>query len=95
MDGLPTGGEVRITHGTVMAMNSKRLMKTYLSRIPEKLELPTKASAEEMRQIIEGKLLEIGREPHNVQIELKLREEKEFILLRDADGVFSVVESHV
>lgn len=73
MDGLLTGGEVRITHGTIMPMNSKRLIKTYLSRILGKLELLTKASAEEMRQIIERKLLEIGREPHNVQIELNRR----------------------
>ena len=88
------GGEVRIARGTVMPMNSKCLMKTYLSRIAEKLKLPTKASAEETRQIIEGKLLEMGREPRNVQIELELRE-KEFIFLRDVDRVFLEVEPHV
>ena len=86
-------GEMRLTRGTVMPMNSKRLTKTYLSRIAEKLELPTKASAEETRQIIEGKLLEMGREPHNVQVELEAREEdSEFILLRDVDGVFLEIE---
>ena len=69
-------------------------MKTYLSQTAEKLKLPTKASAEETRQIIEGKLLEMGREPRNVQIELELREE-EFILLRDVNGVFLEVEPHV
>ena len=56
MDGLLTGGEVRIARGTVMPMNSKHLAKTYLSQVAEKLELPMKASAEEMKQIIEGKL---------------------------------------
>lgn len=97
MDGLEPmeGGEVPIARGTVMPMNSKRLTKTYLSRIAEKLELPTKGSAEETRQIIKGKLLEMGREPRNVQIELEFREEEEFILLRDADGVFVEVEPHV
>ena len=59
---------VRSPRGNIMPMNSKRLTKTYLSRIAEKLELPAKASAEETRQIIEGKLLEMGKEPHNVQI---------------------------
>ena len=54
-----------------------------------------KASAEETRQIIQGKLLELGREPHKVQIELELREEEEFILLRDVDGVFLEVDPHV
>ena len=96
MDGLePKGGEVRVACGTVMPINSKRLTKTYLSRIAEKLELATKASAEETRQIIEGKLIEMGREPCNVQIELELREDKGLILLRDADGVFLEVEPHV
>ena len=89
IDGLLTGGKIRIACGTVMPMNSKRLAKTYLSQIAEKLELPMKASAEEMKQITKESW------PRNVQIELELREEKEFILLRDADGVFSVVESHV
>ena len=37
----------------------------------------------------------MSREPRNIQIELELREEKEFILLRDADGVFLEVEPHV
>ena len=89
MDGLEPmeEGEVQIACGTVMPMNSKRLTKTYLSRIVEKLELPMKGSAEETRQIIEGKLLEMSREPRNVQIELEFREE-EFVLLRDVDGVF-------
>ena len=36
----------------------------------QKLELSTKAS-EETRQIIEGKLQEMGREPHNVQVKLE------------------------
>ena len=94
MDGLDTfEGEARLTRGTVMPMNSKRLTKTYLSRIAEKLELPTKGSAEETRQIIEGKLLEMGKEPHNVQIELEIREEDaEFILLRDVEGAFLEIE---
>ena len=97
MDGLEPieGGEVQIAHGTIMPMNSKRLMKTYLSRITEKLGLPTKAFAEETRQIIKGKLLEMGREAHNVQIELESGEEEEFILLRDIEGVFLEVEPHV
>ena len=96
MDGLePIGGEARIARGTVMSMNSKRLTKTYLFRIAEKLELPTKASAEKTRQIIEGKLLEMGREPHNVQIELELREEKECHLAERRQWGVLEVEPHV
>jgi hypothetical protein len=61
----------------------------YLSRIAEKLELPTKPSGEETRQIIKGKLLEM---PHNIQIELEERD-SEFILLRDIDGMFLETET--
>ena len=47
----------------------------------------------ETRQIIEGKLLEVGKEPYNVQIKLEIREEDaEFILLRDVDGAFLEIE---
>ena len=45
-----------------------------------------------MRQIIEGKLSEMGKEPLNVQVELDLREQEQFIFLRDVDGVFLEVD---
>ena len=52
-----------------------------------------KASAEETRQIIEGKLLEIGREPHNKLGQIEARDEdSEFILSSDIDGVFLEIE---
>ena len=94
MDGLGTlGGEVRLTRGTVMSMNPKCLTEAYLSRIAEKLELPMKGSTKETRQIIEGKLTDMGKEPHNVQIEVEMREkDAEFIVLRDFDGVFLEIE---
>ena len=51
--------------------------------------MPTNGSAEETRQIIEGRLTEMVKESHNVQIELEIREEDaEFIMLRDFNGVF-------
>ena len=37
----------------------------------------------------------MGKEPLNVQVELELREQEEFIFLRDVDGVFLEVEPHV
>ena len=77
----------QVVHCTVIYFES--------SRIAKKLGLPTKASVAEMRQIIEGKLVEMGKEPHNVQVELDAREEGEFILLRDMDGVFLEVLPHV
>ena len=76
-------------------MNSKRLTKTHLFRIAEKLELRTTRSAEEASKSIEGKLLDMGKEPLNIQVKLELREQEEFILLRDVDGVVLEVEPHV
>ena len=87
--------EVPPARDTLLPINFKRLTKTYVFRIAEKVELPSTASAEETRQLIEGKLLEMGKELLNVQVELEQREQGEFILLRDVDGVFLEVEPHV
>ena len=87
--------EVPPARGTLLPMNSKRLTKTYLSRIAEKVELPSTASADETRQLIEGKLLEMSKEPLNIKVELELREQGEFILLKDVYKVFLEVQPHV
>ena len=83
VDGLELSkAEICPTRGPVMPMNSKGLTKAYLSQIAETLELPAKASAKKTRQIIEGKLEEMSKEPHNLQIEVDAREEdSEFVLL--------------
>ena len=54
--------------GRVLPMNSKRLLTVHLKAIAEHMGLPTRASADEIRQLIEGKLAEEGREPRNVQV---------------------------
>lgn len=86
--------EVHLPRGNDLPMNPKRLTKAYLSRLAEELGLPTKASVADAWQITEGKLVEMGKEPHNVHIELDAREEGEFILLREMDGVFLEVPPH-
>ena len=77
-----------LPHGKVLPLNSRRLISTHLKQVAEKLELPTTGSADQICQLIEGKLQE-SREVSNVQVvvqestfwELKLS-------LIDEEGVF-------
>ena len=42
--------------------------RLHLQQIADTLGLPTKGSAAVTRQLIEGKLMEMGKEPPNVQV---------------------------
>jgi len=54
--------------GTTYPLNSKRIASGQLQSLAKALNLPTGASNEETRQILEGKLMELEREPRNVQV---------------------------
>ena len=45
-----------LPRGRVLPLNSKRLTSTHLKQVAEKLKLPTTGSADQIRQLIEGKL---------------------------------------
>ena len=60
-------GEDDVPLGKLLPLNSRRLTATYLKRIAQSLELPTAGSADETRQLIEGKLQET-RDVANVQV---------------------------
>ena len=53
------------------------------------MEVPASASTDDTRQMLEGKLLELGREPLNVQVVVS---EEGNIVLRDDEGVFHEVQ---
>ena len=53
--------------GKLLPLNSRRLTTVQLKKIAEGLGLPTTGSADEIRQLIEGKLEE-GHDVHNVQV---------------------------
>ena len=61
-------GKVPKPRGQTYPLNSKRLGAAYLHRIAAELGLPTTASLEDVRQMIDGKLLEESKEPKNVQV---------------------------
>lgn len=53
------------------------------------MEVPASASTDDTRQMLEGKLLELGKEPLNVQVVVS---EEGNIVLRDDEGVFHEVQ---
>ena len=86
---------VSVTRGVPAAarplpLNSKCLMSVYVQMIARAMELPTKGSVAETRQMIKGKLSDIGREPTNVQVVIEEDEGgAEFVSLMDVSGVFT------
>ena len=54
-----------------MPLNSRRLTAGHLRRLAAALDVPTGASTDELRQVIDGKLAEEGRETQNIQVVLE------------------------
>ena len=69
-DGCVT--EQDMVTGKVLPLNSKRLTAHQLRMISDALGLPTTGSADQMRQLIEGKLhADQGRGTGNIQVVIK------------------------
>ena len=49
-------------------LSSRRLTLAHLSALAQALELPTHASGDDTRLMIEGKLEALGRDPRTVQV---------------------------
>ena len=73
-------------------LNSKRLAAIHLKRLAKALSLAMSAATEEVRQMVEGKLAEQGREPLNVQVVLKTTPRDAFSF-QDAERTFLTVEA--
>ena len=86
------GAESReLPRGWVLPLNSKRLTSTHLKQVAEKLELPTTGSADQIRQLIEGKLQE-DREISKIQVVVQESTYRELKLsLIDEEGVFLIL----
>ena len=70
-----------------LPLNSKRLKVLHVKQIAASMTLPTTGSADEIRQMIEGRLADMGRNPRHVQV-LVPEDESAHLQLQDADGVF-------
>ena len=58
----------------------------YLRRVADKLGLPSNATANDLRQIVEGKLREMGHEPGNLQVAVEESPTMETLQLLNAYG---------
>lgn len=77
-----------IPSGARFPLNSKRLQFSKVKIIAENLGLPTRASSDELRQLVDGKLLEMGHQPSNVQVIVQEQVQKIFFMqLIDESGV--------
>ena len=82
--------EFELPKGDVYALNSRRLNATQLQGIAESLKLPTACSTPTIRQLIEGKLIEMGHEPTNVQVILQGKDNLGYkLFLVDENGIIS------
>lgn len=84
--------DVIVPRGRHLPLNSKRLTAAHLKQIAHSLSLPTTGAADQLRQVIEGKLATDGYETANIQVVL---EEDKFVetklSLLSMDG--TIVES--
>ena len=68
MEDLPelSSDKDEFPEGDMFPLNSRRIKGCWIQRIAEALELPGRASLEETRQMIEGKLMELQYQPQNM-----------------------------
>ena len=79
---------VVIPRGKAYSVNSRRVSVGLLQLLARMLGLPERASLDELRQLIEGQLAEIGKDSRNVQIIVEETETDMTVSLVDATGVF-------
>ena len=93
MSDEPGEGESRLGSAASirLPLNSKRLTTNHLRRLASELEVPTTASPDEIRQMIDGKLTEAGREVLNVQVVLVSAQPTCEFSLEDEGGKFLTV----
>ena len=72
----------------LLPLNSRRMTGLLLRQLAVELRLPTSGTVEDTRQLIIGKLEEMGKEPMNVQVRLQDTAGGLEISLQDADGIF-------
>jgi len=73
----------------VFPFNSKRLKLSQLQQLAIALELPPRATGEDLRTIIEEKLRTLGKNPSNIQVVVDQQEGgAEKLSLQDEGGVF-------
>jgi len=65
------GGTTQVQAHMCVSLNSKRLMASSLRHIAEALDVPFTSSSDEIRTLVNGKIMELGDEPRTTQVWLK------------------------
>ena len=87
-----SGNEETLPEGTTYSLYSKRLRSKHLQRIAGSLSLATDASAAQTRKLIEGKLVEMGRQPSDVQVITQGNNGDGNIFLVDETGIIKSIK---
>ena len=90
-----SNGGVTTGAGRPYPLNSNKLTGVLLKQSARGLDIPTVSSGDELWQLIEGKLEELGHDPGNTQAVLEEVKAGVAISLQDVDGVFLTVEPEV
>ena len=81
--------EGRTRESKVLPLNSRRLTVANLRKIAHCMSLPVSVPGTELRQLIDGKLIGMGKEPRNVQVVIVETESGvERLSLQDEEGIF-------
>ena len=75
-----------------LPLNSKSLTASNVKRIARALDVPSEATLDEVRLLIEGKVQELGHEPSNTQVMVEETVRGTKLTLLDHGGVFVTVK---
>ena len=101
MDEIPdltsefSSDEEDFPEGDMYPSSSKRLKAVWIRRLVKALELPTNASVEETRQMIEGKLIQQQYQPQNMQVIIQGKDDAAAMFLVNENGVIKHIEPHI
>ena len=85
--------EESVLEGATYPLNSKKLVVSQLRRLAAMLELPSEGTAATLRQLIEGKLVELEYEPRNIQVIVTSADSKLYLV--DESGILKQESEHM
>ena len=82
-----------VPEGATYLLNSKKLVVSLLRRLAAMLELPSEGTVAMLRQLIEGKLVELEYEPRNIQVIVASSDSKLYLV--DESGILKQESEYV
>ena len=93
VDELFSGENQHPSDGITLPLNSKKLVISQLRRLATSLEIPAVGSADTLRQVIKGKLIQLGHEPRNIQVVISNVDSR--LYLANDSGIIATDMEHV